>query len=670
MTSLAGATFPDNHPSLARVVDVLIDLETRARMWCESSMLSRHLAFSRLGISKACKYRDNFQQLFALLDRALQELMSTVKVESNCNLSELQAQLSQEFSAAAAAAGERAASQTEALQKLGGQSASLDALLAKSRTQAIALAELETRLDSILESLKTDLAAGAQVVLVAAKAAAAVAEAMEQHESSGGGGRRGAEDNTDEIVAALTANILNLVVPELLEKLEADGKLTSEAVKSAKEAVLGEVHGVESTERAARERLNRFEALSQCRGVDMASVYRYEPYNFDDPDDQEKASLGEGQFGETFRMLNMNDMVVYAVKLVNLKKAKLEEAQVKKESKVLGQLYHPNIVRYYGCFYYGKKNKFWAIAMEYLSGGSLLAKMKSSPKPTPKQRLRWVLEIASALAHMHEHNVQHRDLKPDNVLFASEAPNARVVVIDLGLACLNLAKSKASKAVGAEMYRSPEKALGERYGPADDVWVLGLIAACLALGQPLEDWIEESGGSGGLFALNRSKVNKFVAEAVALCPSLGALAAALLIQDASLRPTAASVAESKGDAAALVRPSVSPDAITEEQEENEDDGKVAIDRKWKLEAEARVREAEARAREAEARAKAAEAEARALAAEAEVQRLREVPKHACLLDSLYSSYFFYFSGSGCIGEARRKRESEARRRGEGEARSR
>ena len=233
MKSLAGATFPDGHPSLAQVVRVLNELEERARKWCVSSKWSRRFALSRSGTSKACKYRESFQQLFALLDRALQELMSAVQVNSCSNLSELRAnfqieteKLNQEFDGAAGAAVEHVASQAEALKALGEmEGASLEDLLAASCAQANALIDMESRLDGALASLKADLAAGRKAAAAAAKAAAAVAEAMQEHGSSRGG--RGAADHVDTIVAALDANILEHVVPELLDALVAEGVQTS-----------------------------------------------------------------------------------------------------------------------------------------------------------------------------------------------------------------------------------------------------------------------------------------------------------------------------------------------------------------------------------------------------------------------------------------------------------
>jgi len=119
------------------------------------------------------------------------------------------------------------------LEALGDRNASLEDLLAASRAQANALAEME----NALEMLKADLAAGTQAAQAAEKAAVAVAEAMEKHQRSGGG--RGAADNTDEILVTLKANILDHIVPEVFDTLVAEGKLTRKAVTEAKDAAFG-----------------------------------------------------------------------------------------------------------------------------------------------------------------------------------------------------------------------------------------------------------------------------------------------------------------------------------------------------------------------------------------------------------------------------------------------
>ena len=142
------------------------------------------------------------------------------------------------------------------------------------------------------------------------------------------------------------------------------------------------------------------------------------------------------------------------------------------------------------------------------------------------------IQIASALAHMHARRMQHRDLKPDNVLFDARG-DARI--IDLGLAQIVVAKSKVSSknAVGAELYRSPEKALGSAYDAKDDIWALGCMVAGAATGKSLED---RSASGAGLFALSRDKVKSLVDEAAS--STFGELVAATLQINPIKRPAA------------------------------------------------------------------------------------------------------------------------------------
>ncbi|KAH8080412.1 serine/threonine kinase [Aureococcus anophagefferens] len=206
-------------------------------------------------------------------------------------------------------------------------------------------------------------------------------------------------------------------------------------------------------------------------------------------------------------MRNVDDGHLYAVKLIKIKKAGVPIESLRQEASRLAKLNHPNIVRYYTSF---TKKKFFAIIK------------------------RWTIQIASALAHMHAQRMQHRDLKPDNVLFDARG-DARL--IDLGLAQIVVAKSKVSSknAVGAELYRSPEKALGRAYDAKDDIWALGCMVAGAATGKSLE---ARSESGAGVFALDREEVKSLVDEAVSASSTFGELVAATLEINPIARPAA------------------------------------------------------------------------------------------------------------------------------------
>ena len=76
-----------------------------------------------------------------------------------------------------------------------------------------------------------------------------------------------------------------------------------------------------------------------------------------------------------------------------------------------------------------------AIVMEFAHGGSMkmgiLNKLWSGNDKDERRR-KFALDIVSALSYMHERNVIHRDLKPDNILCFGENPSAKIS--DFGLA--------------------------------------------------------------------------------------------------------------------------------------------------------------------------------------------------------------------------------------------
>ena len=148
--------------------------------------------------------------------------------------------------------------------------------------------------------------------------------------------------------------------------------------------------------------------------------------------------------------------------MVKVKKAGANIDSLRREATCLAMLQHPHIVSYYASYTF-KKGKVFAIVTELLSGGSLLERMRAGA--SREELNRCVGELASALAHMHGLRVQHRDVKPENVLLDG---TGSAKLIDVGLACILGSRSRVStKAgglglVGTTLYMSPEKGSGKR----------------------------------------------------------------------------------------------------------------------------------------------------------------------------------------------------------------
>ncbi len=111
----------------------------------------------------------------------------------------------------------------------------------------------------------------------------------------------------------------------------------------------------------------------------------------------------------------------------------------------------------------------------------------------PDQRVRQIVrlgaQVGSTLAGLHAHGIIHRDLRPDNILFAG-APE-RAYVIDLGLAKARLMRGLQlmpistgdEDFIGTAEYMSPEQwRAPKRVTGATDVYALGVVLFLLSQG--------------------------------------------------------------------------------------------------------------------------------------------------------------------------------------------
>lgn len=144
------------------------------------------------------------------------------------------------------------------------------------------------------------------------------------------------------------------------------------------------------------------------------------------------------------------------------------------EAEAIANLQHPNIVQIYEV---GEHEGCPFIALEYLDGGSLRAKIRAGRIP-PREAASMVRDLAAALAHAHERGVIHRDIKPGNVLLTLTGV---VKISDFGLAKrFDLDQSQLTPTgavLGTPAYMSPEQALGRarEVGPLTDVYSLGAV---------------------------------------------------------------------------------------------------------------------------------------------------------------------------------------------------
>jgi hypothetical protein len=276
--------------------------------------------------------------------------------------------------------------------------------------------------------------------------------------------------------------------------------------------------------------------------------------------------IGEGGMGRVYRAFDRRMGCDVALK--TLRQLGPEQSyRLKREFRLLAEVAHPNLVELYylvvdsrvGCFTMEliRGTNF----VEYARGPGFGAGSEGPPLPPTDAelaRLRSaVRQLAAGLEALHAAGRIHCDIKPANVMVATEG---RVVLLDFGLVALlqpgALSTTARRGLAGTVDYMSPEQAWDENLTPASDWYSVGVVlyealTRCLPFeGPPFKTLIAKKGS----LPPRPSALVKGIPE------DLDRLVAALLDRDPLRRAGAADVT-AWSDEPTAVRFAVSPPAV-------------------------------------------------------------------------------------------------------------
>ncbi|HVT43490.1 MAG TPA: protein kinase [Thermoanaerobaculia bacterium] len=138
---------------------------------------------------------------------------------------------------------------------------------------------------------------------------------------------------------------------------------------------------------------------------------------------------------------------------------------------------HPNVAQIYEI---GEEGGAPYIAMEYVEGESLAARLQAGPLP-PAKITSIGIEVAGALEEAHARGVVHRDIKPANLVIDRRES---IKVLDFGVAKLQQevggdeptrVRTATGRVIGTVDYMSPEQALGRDVDGRSDLFSLGCV---------------------------------------------------------------------------------------------------------------------------------------------------------------------------------------------------
>lgn len=194
--------------------------------------------------------------------------------------------------------------------------------------------------------------------------------------------------------------------------------------------------------------------------------------------------LGYGSFGKVLRGRNKVSGSVCAVKQIEKSSRNRvsvsSKPAVRSEIDIMQRLSHPHLVKLIDHF---EDGDFYYLAMELCSGGKIIDFLSQCLQYRERDTASIMQQVFSAVNHLHERDIVHLDLKPDNMLFESGSAIAqnRVKLIDFGISCTCSNGRTLRIHAGTPEYMAPE-VIDSHFGTQADLWSCGVSMFLLLCG--------------------------------------------------------------------------------------------------------------------------------------------------------------------------------------------
>lgn len=206
-------------------------------------------------------------------------------------------------------------------------------------------------------------------------------------------------------------------------------------------------------------------------------------------DDFEKVRfISKGGYGKVILARKKRTGDLYAIKVMEKRVALAKNFidQIRAEHSIMADMDNPWVVKLYYSFQTSTK---LCLVMEYLNGGDLLSLIKNMGYLSEEHASFYIAETALAIHSLHRKGIIHRDIKPDNIVIASDG---HIRLTDFGLSRMGAAGTYAlaadhgekARILGTPDYVAPEILLNVGDDEAVDWWSLGVVCYEMLTGVP------------------------------------------------------------------------------------------------------------------------------------------------------------------------------------------
>lgn len=185
------------------------------------------------------------------------------------------------------------------------------------------------------------------------------------------------------------------------------------------------------------------------------------------------ARIGHGGMAEVYEANDVISKKTIAIKMIreDVMRNPINLKRFQNEATIAASLNHPNIVKVYN---HGTIGGVPYIANEYIKGQSLKDALDFRGSIPIKEALQYMIQLANALYYAHQHNIVHRDIKPDNIFLL---PDGMIKLGDFGIAQadgMSNDLTETKEIVGSVHYLAPEISKGKPATIKSDIYAAGV----------------------------------------------------------------------------------------------------------------------------------------------------------------------------------------------------
>ena len=185
------------------------------------------------------------------------------------------------------------------------------------------------------------------------------------------------------------------------------------------------------------------------------------------------SELGKGGMSDVYEARDVIFRREVALKIIKFENAKRIDNLIRfqNEARFSAAFNHPNIVKIYD---YGEYNNLPYIVTEYVKGQTLRDVLDYKRCFSLNESCSIMLQLCDALIEVHSKNIVHRDIKPQNVYYASDG---EIKLGDFGISVLlgsGMNVNENKKVMGTAQYLAPELVYGEKATFQSDIYAMGI----------------------------------------------------------------------------------------------------------------------------------------------------------------------------------------------------